>query len=376
MKKYFLVLLFLLYFPFSASALSNTDLYTQQHIADTYITSGYADILLQKNAKNVLMEVLYHQITDYIFENTDPVTANRLSIYMPNNLQECDDEYADNLYKEVDLNYADTVLNICREDVYTRNLEYLLKETAVVSKGSYYILLENIFKNHTKEILNIKEFTMDKFINILAVNNLMGMDGYLFFDKQKNTAFENIKCENNHAHIPVINQKTNKIMDNITINDKNLYIHACIVKNRQNFFKYILLYEKTGSSYTLYARLPLYNHFIKRDTFKREHEVLYADIKNNIHLILKEPVASKSYLTFDYLVLKKGIHLASYTLSSNKKTEVIYYDKNMQAKYTPENLSLKLYKKLLYDHCINNSSICNTDQIEYLLNMTNTQHYK
>ncbi len=378
MKK-FTIMLFMLcilvYFPVSSYAVSNTDMYTQQNISGTYITSGYADILLQKNAKNVLMEILYHQITDYIFENTDPVTANKLSVYMPNNLQECDDEYLSNITKEVDLNYADTVLNICREDVYTLNLEYLIKETAGISKGSYYILLENMFKNHTQEILNMKEFTMDKFINILAVNNLMSFNGRLFFDEQNNIPLENIKCENNHTPIDIINYKTNTPVDNITINNKNLFLKACLVQNRQNFFKYIMVYENINNNYSLYARIPVYNRFYKKDSQIKSHNAVFIDV-NKYHLFVKEPLAAGSFLTFDYLFLNKDISLVSLLISKDNNSEVIYYDKNNSHRITPQNISLKLYKTMMYDHCMSESSICSTNQIEYLLNISNTQNYK
>ena len=50
MKK-FILLIFVIYFPLNAFAVSNTDIYTQQNISGTFLESGYADIKLQKNAK-------------------------------------------------------------------------------------------------------------------------------------------------------------------------------------------------------------------------------------------------------------------------------------------------------------------------------------
>lgn len=370
MKKYIILLVFIYLFPINSFALVNTDLYTQQNISGTYIESGYADIMLQRNAKNVIMEVLYNQITNYIFENTDPVTANKLSIFMPNNIQECDDEYIDNMHKEVPLNYSDEVLYICREDVYTNNLAYLIKETSVISKGSYNILLENMFKHKTKDIVNMQDFSMDKLISILVSNNLMSFNGKLFFDSQTNIPFNNIKCENNHIPLNIINYKNQNIIDNVTINNKQYFLQGCLVKNKQNFFKYIMLYEKNNDNYVLFERIPLYNHYFQQEKRLLNDNVIYGLVNRN-HLLFKELLAEDTFLSFDFIFTRNNIFLLSYILNNKSYSENLYFDNKL--KLSTKDISLKLYKTLLYNHCKHNSEICNTNQIEKILTRSNTK---
>ena len=114
MKK-LIVITILLIIPYKVFAVSASDIFSQQNISGTYVESGYADIKLNKNAKNAVMDILYHQIINYIFDNMDSETAKYVSIYMPANLQECDDEYLSYIEQEISLNYSSDVLSICRE---------------------------------------------------------------------------------------------------------------------------------------------------------------------------------------------------------------------------------------------------------------------
>lgn len=366
MKK-FILLIFVIYFPLNAFAVSNTDIYTQQNISGTFLESGYADIKLKKNAKNTVMDILYHQIIDYIFDNLDPETAKTISIYMPANIQECDDEYLSNIEQEISLNYSSDVLYICREDVYTKNLEYILKETANASKGSYYILLENMFQDHTKEILNMKEFTMDNFINILAVNNLLSFSGRLYFDRTSADTVDNVKCENSHLYIPLINPADKRVMDNITINGRDFFIHGCLVKNKHNYFKYIKMYEKNNDEYTLYSRLPLYNHTYSKNNSNEYSNALYADI-NKLHLNIYDPMNDNTSLVFDYMVYRKGTYLQSFYINHNKNIEYIYVDTSPDKfTYTEKNLSMILFKKMFDNYCSKGSEVCRALQSEQLI---------
>lgn len=192
MNKLLLIFIISILIPFYSFAVSNTDIYSQQHISGTFVESGYADTLLQKNARNTVIEIVSRNIINYILDNTDPNTAKILSINMPADIQVCDDEYNTNIDNEMSLDLADDILQTCRETRYAKNLSYIIKETAEISKGSYYILLENIFKNHTKEFLNMKEFNIDNFINKMAVYNLLSFNGKPFYNAQTDIKLENI----------------------------------------------------------------------------------------------------------------------------------------------------------------------------------------
>lgn len=367
MKKLILIIT-VLFIPYAVFAVSDTDLYNQQNISGTYVESGYADIKLNKNAKNTIMDILYHQIVDYIFENMDKETAKYLSIYMPANLQECDDEYLSSIEKEMSLNYASDVLSICREDVYNKNLEYILKNAAEVENGGYYVILESMFKDKTKEILNMKEFSMDKFINILAVNRLISFDGRLFLDSNNSEKVENIKCENNHEPIEILDTATQKPLNKIIINNRDFYVQGCLVKNKNNYFKYITMYEKTNDGYNMYMRIPLFKHKYKKNK-QSLNNMIFADI-NRLHFNIHEPVYDNVTLSFDYMVYRKGTYLQGMTLKSDGKSEVVYSDTSENKFVITENdISLILFENMIKNHCSKNSPACKILQLEEIINI-------
>lgn len=369
MKK--LILVFAVFLvPYVAFAVSSSDIYTQQNISGTYVESGYADIKLNKNAKNTIMDILYHQIVDYILENMNTETAKHVSIYMPASLQECDDEYSSYIEQEMSLNYSTDVLNICREDVYNKNLEYIFKETSKVEQGAYYIILESMFKESTQEILNMKEFSMDKFINILAVNRLLSFDGRLFLDSNNGIDIANIKCENNHIPVDILNPNTNKHMDNITINNRDFYIKGCLVKNKHNYFKYVTMYEKTDDGYNMYMRIPLFKHTYKRNKHS-QNNLIYADI-NKLHFNIYEQLLDNVTLSYDYMVYRKGTYLQGMTLKNNEASEIVYSDTSKNKfVLTENNISLSLFQKMIENYCSQDSNICRRLQLEEIVNINN-----
>ena len=153
MNKLLLILIISILNPFYSFAVSGTDIYSQQRISGTFVESGYADTLLQKNARNTVIDIVARNIINYILDNTDPNTAKILSINMPADIQVCDDEYNTNIDNEMSLDLADDILQTCRETLYTKNLSYIIKKTAEISRGSYYILLDNLSKHHSIEFL-------------------------------------------------------------------------------------------------------------------------------------------------------------------------------------------------------------------------------
>lgn len=368
MKK-LIVITILLIIPYKVFAVSAIDIFSQQNISGTYVESGYADIKLNKNAKNVVMDILYHQIINYIFDNMDSETAKYVSIYMPANLQECDDEYLSYIEQEISLNYSSDVLSICREDVYTKNLEYMFKETAEVEKGAYYIILENMFKNHTQEILQMKKFSMDKFINILAVNKLISFDGRLFIDDNMGLSVEEIQCENNHTPVTILNPVTKMQVDNITINKRDFFIKGCLVKNKHNYFKYVTMYEKTDAGYNMYMRMPLFTHTYKRNKPNQNSNILFADV-NRLHFNIYEPLSDNMSLQYDYMVYRKGTYLQGLSIKHKDKTEIIYSDLS-ENKFvlTEQNISLKLFKDMVNNYCKNGSNICRILKMEEVIDI-------
>lgn len=370
MKK-FILFLFVLYFPYYSFAVTGTDLYNQQVIHGTFIESGYADIMLNKNAKNTIMDILYHQIVNYFFDNMDSNTAKHLSIYMPASLQECDDEYLSNIEQEISLNYSSDVLSICREDVYSKNLEYLINETAVTNKDAYYILLENLFKEHAKEIMQMKDFNMDKFIDILAVNKLISFNGRLFIDNNIYNNTANIKCENNHQSINLLDVKTNAPLDNITINNREFFLKGCLVKNKHNYFKYVTMYEKTESGYNMYMRMPVYKNTYKKESPSHYINTLFIDV-NRYHFNIYEPLSDNISLFYDYMVYRKGTYLQSFAVKNDDKFDVVFTDKT-EGKYTltEQNISLNLFKNMMENYCKESNPICSLLQIEELISFSN-----
>lgn len=367
MNKLLLVCITLVLFPFYSFAVSYTDIYSQQHISGTFVESGYADTLLQKNARNTVIDIVSRNIINYILDNTDPDTAKILSINIPADIQICDDEYNTNIENEMSLDLADDILNTCRETLYAKNLAYIIKETAKVSRGSYYILLENIFKNHTKEFLNMKEFNIDDFINKMAVYNLLSFNGKPFYNSQTDIKLEDIKCENNHTKIDIIDENTKKPVSEFNINGRDFYITACLNQNTNSYFKYIMLYLKNNDVYTLYERLPVFSNFYS--TFNQGYDKNNLSISyHNTRLTVSDALNDHTALVYNYMLYRKGTYLLNFVIKHDNSTEYIFRDTS-ENKYiiTPLNISLKLYKDMVGKYCIDNSEACKTMQIEKML---------
>ena len=364
-----LVLFFILFTlsPFYSFAVSNTDIYSQQNISGTFIERGYADTLLQKNARNTVIDITARNIINYILDSTDPNSAKILSINMPANIQVCDDEYNTNIKNGMSIDSADDILQTCRETLYSKNLAYIIKETAEISKGSYYILLESIFKNYTKEFINMKDFKIDDFINKMAVYNLLSFNGKPFYSSQTNIKLEDIKCENNHTKIDVVDKNTKQPVSEFNINGRDFYITACLNKNTNSYFKYIMLYLKNDDVYTLYERLPVFLNFyssLSHDYDKNQLLISY----HNTRLTISDALNDHTSLVYNYMLYRKGTYLLNFAIEHDNSTEYIFRDTS-EKKYTitPSNISLKLYKDMVEKYCQDNSDACKTMQIEKIL---------
>lgn len=370
MNKLSLIFIIFILFPFYSFAVSYTDIYSQQNISGTFVESGYADTLLQKNARNTVIDIVSRNIINYILDNTDTETAKILSINMPADIQVCDDEYNINIDNEMSLDLADNILNICRETRYAENLAYIIKETANISKGQYYILLENIFKNHTKEFLNMKDFNIDNFINKMAVYNLLSFNGKPnFFNSPPHTdiKLEDIKCENNHTKINVVDENTKQPVSEFNINGRDFYITACLNKNTNSYFKYIMLYIKNNDVYTLYERLPIfYNFYSSFNQGYDKNQVLISF--HNARLTVSDALNDKITLIYNYMLYRRGTYLLNFAIKHDNSTEYIFRDTS-ENKYiiTPLNISLKLYKDMIEKYCHDNSDTCKSMQIEKIL---------
>ncbi len=367
MNKLLLVCIIFIVCPFYSFAVSNTDIYSQQYISGTCIESGYADISLQKNARNTVIDIVSRNIINYILDNTDPNTAKKLSINMPADIQTCDDEYNENINNNMGLDLADNILQTCKETIYSKNIAYIIKETAVVSKGSYYILLENIFKDHTKEFLNMKDFNMDYFINKMAVYNLLSFNGRPFYNTQTNIKLEDIKCENNHTKINVINEKTMQPVSEFNINGRDFYITACLNKNNNSYFKYFMLYIKNNDVYTLYERLPVFSNFFS--PFNQEYNNNQLIINyHNTRLTISDKLNDHTALVYNYMLYRKGTYLLNFAIKYDNNTEYIFKNTS-EDKYIINslNISLKLYKDMVEKYCKDNADTCKTMQIEKIL---------
>lgn len=362
-KLLFICITFVL-FPFYSYAVSNTDIYSQQNISGTFIESGYADTLLQKNARNTVIDIVSRNIINYILDNTDPDTAKILSINMPADIQVCDDEYNTNIDNEMNLDLADDILQTCREVVYTENLAYIIKETAKISKGSYYILLENIFKEHTAEFLSIKNFNIDKFINKMSVYNLLSFNGRPFYSSQNDIKLEDIKCENNHTKIDIVDENTNQPVSEFNMNGRDFYITACLNKNTNSYFKYIMLYLKNNDTYTLYERLPVFSNFYSSFNQGYDKSQLLLGL-HNTRITVKDKINANTSLIYNYMLYRKGTYLLNFAIMHDNSTKYIFKDTS-ENKYiiTPSNISLKLYKDMVAKYCKNNIDVCKTMQIE------------
>lgn len=365
MNKFIIILIFTLFIPFICFAVSSSDIYSQQKISGTVLESGYADILLQKNARNLVIDITSRNIINYILDNTDPNTAKILSINMPENIQTCDDEYLINISNEMSLDTADNILYTCRENVYSKNLAYIIKETKTISRGSYYILLENIFKNHTKEFTDFKNFDIDEFISKMALYNLLSFNGKPFYNMVTDIKLDDIKCENNHTQLKIIDEQTNSQITEFSLNGRDFHITACLNKNSNSYFKYILLFLKTSNdTYSLYERIPVFYNFYTSFNDKYDEKNIIINAQNT-RLTVKDELNDNTSLIFNYMLFRKGTYLLNFALKYNNNIEYIFKDTS-ENKYmiTPQNMSLKLYKDMVEKYCQNNTEACKAMQIE------------
>ena len=368
MNKIIITLIFTIFLPYISYAVSSSDIYSQQKISDTVLESGYADILLQKNTRNLIIDITARNIINYILDNTDPNTAKILSINMPENIQACDDEYLTNTSNEMSIDTADNILYTCRENAYSKNLAYIIKETKTISKGSYNILLENIFKNHTKEFTEFKNFNIDEFINKMAIYNLLSFDGNPFYNIVTDIKVDNIKCENNHTQLKVIDEKTNQQITEFNINGRDFHITACLNKNSNSYFKYILLFLKTNNdTYSIYERIPVFYNFYNsfNDEYDESDIIINAQ---NTRLTVKDALNDNTSLIFNYMLYRKGTYLLNFAINHDNEIEYIFRDTS-ENKYiiTPLNMSLKLYKDMVEKYCQDNTDACKAMQIEKTL---------
>lgn len=58
MNKFLVIFIISILVPSYSFAVSSTDIYSQQNISGTFVESGYADTLLQKNARNTVIEIV------------------------------------------------------------------------------------------------------------------------------------------------------------------------------------------------------------------------------------------------------------------------------------------------------------------------------
>lgn len=368
MNKILTIFALTIFLPSISFGVSITDICSQQKISGTVLESGYADILLQKNARNLIIDIASRNIINYILDNTDPNTAKILSINMPENIQTCDDEYLLNVSNEMSIDTADNILQTCRENVYSKNLAYIIKETKTISKGSYYILLENIFRNHTKEFTEFKNFNIDEFINKMALYNLLSFNGKPFYNAVTDIKLDNINCENNHTQLKVFDEKTNQEITDFNINGRDFHITACLNKNSNSYFKYILLFLKTNNdTYSLYERIPVFYNFYNSFNDKYDESSIIINAQNT-RLTVKDKLNDNTSLIFDYMLFRKGTYLLNFALKYNDNVEYIFKDTS-ENKYmiTPLNMSLKLYKDMVEKYCQDNANACKSMQIEKTL---------
>ena len=179
------------------------------------------------------------------------------------------------------------------------------------------------FKDHTKEFLNMKDFNMDYFINKMAVYNLLSFNGRPFYNTQTNIKLEDIKCENNHTKINVINEKTMQPVSEFNINGRDFYITACLNKNNNSYFKYFMLYIKNNDVYTLYERLPVFSNFFS--PFNQEYNNNQLIINyHNTRLTISDKLNDHTALVYNYMLYRKGTYLLNFAIKYDNNTEYIF----------------------------------------------------
>lgn len=352
--------------PFYSFAISASDIYSQANISTHTLYAGYDDMYLEKFARDYVIELVASNIIDYLLDNTDEYTAKKLSINLPNNIELCQDEYNSNINNQVNLDTAIDILYQCKEESYTKNLAYIIPVAATINRGNYYKLLEDIFKSHTKEFVEITDFNIDDFINKMAVYNLLSFNGKPFYNLVTDIKEENIKCENNHNEIDIINANSMQKISNISINGRDFYIKACLNTNSNSYFKYIMVFLKNNDTYSLYERLPIFFKSYNQLGNNYDKEPITINI-NGVKVTTTDKISDDISLIYDYMFYKKGIYLLDFNIMYDNHIINIFKD-TTESKYTvtPANMSLILYKNMITTFCKNNS-ICEKLKIYNIL---------
>ncbi len=370
MRKVFILFLFFIVIPIYSFALSDSDIYSQETISGIFLESGYADTTLLKNARNVVIDILSRDIISYILNNTDEKIAKTLSTNLPENIQKCDDEYLVNMNSGMGIDNADNILFSCREEVYSKNLSYIIKETATIQDGKNYKLLKNIFKDYTEEFINIEPFNIDEFINKMAVYNLITLNGKPAYNSFSNMKEEKLKCENNHTQLKIIDEASEKEISDININGRDFKVVACLNRNTNSYFKYVLLYLKDNERYNLYERLPIFLNFYNSQNFGYEKEDIVVNVDQTL-LTIKDKLDSETSLIFNYMMFRKGTYLSSFIINNKEGSHYVFRDTS-EDKYlvAPYNISLKLYKSMVDEYCKSNSKGCKSMEIDKVLSIS------
>ena len=178
----------------------------------------------------------------------------------------------------------------------------------------------------------------------------------------------NIKCENNHTQLKVIDEKTNQQITEFNINGRDFHITACLNKNSNSYFKYILLFLKTNNdTYSIYERIPVFYNFYNsfNDEYDESDIIINAQ---NTRLTVKDALNDNTSLIFNYMLYRKGTYLLNFAINHDNEIEYIFRDTS-ENKYiiTPLNMSLKLYKDMVEKYCQDNTDACKAMQIEKTL---------
>lgn len=356
MKKYIFIIMMLFITPFYANALSCSDIYSQQVISGTFVDSGFKDMLLCENSKNVVIEVLYDNITNYIFDNVDDETAKNISQNLSYSIIDCDSDLEKDT--EEDMPFAEAVEKHtqCRHNIYNKNLITIFKITSTTGNGQYKHLLKNMFRGQTDYILSLKDIDFDKFITLLAKNNLISFNGKLYIGSAYSNNVENILCENNHYNIDVVDLNTNDTVKTFTINKRGFAINGCINTNEKSFFKYITLWEKHRDRYFLYERIPVYK-FNKKNSYDTSNMSSLYVKRTGGNFIIYDDVSDKVKLSYTYKLAGRGAELTEFAILNNDKKYIIYYAGKKRGIHSSD-LSLILFKNMVKNFCDNKKSEC------------------
>lgn len=358
MKKYLFIIMMLFTAPFYANALSCNDIYSQQVISGTYVDSGFKEMFLCENSKNLVIEILYDNITNYIFDNVDIDTAKNISRNLSYSIIQCDSQFEkDSDNSSIPFTDAVAKHTQCRHNIYSKNIITILKTTAEINNGQYKHLLKNMFKRQTDYILSLKDIDFDKFITLLAKNNLLSFNGKLFIGSAYSNNVENIVCENNHLNIDIIDLNTNEPVKTVIINQRNFAVNGCINANEKSFFKYISLWEKHRDRYILYERVPVYKFNIKNSYDTANMSNIYIKRVGG-NFVLYDKVSDKIKLSYTYKLTGRGAELTEFAILNNEKKYVIY-NAGRKKGISSSDLSLSLFKNMVNNFCSNKNSGCN-----------------